>query len=64
MSKGGSCEKSCIVIVSCIHAEYTIEHSGALSSKLSLKNYFCCGLIDSSLLHVIGDCLLISAIDL
>ena len=52
------------VIVSCIHVEYTIEDSGILRKKLSPGNYLCCGLIDSSLLHVIGDCVLIFAIDL
>ena len=47
------CEE-CIVIVSCIHAEYTIEDIGVLSNKLSPGNYLCFGLNDSSLLHVIG----------
>ena len=46
-----------------IHVEYKIEDSGVLSSKLSLGNYLC-GFIDSSLLHVIGDCVFNSAIDL
>ena len=44
--------EECILIVSCIRAEYKIEYSGFLSNMLSSGNYLCCGLVDSSLLHV------------
>ena len=39
-----------------LRIEYTIEDSRVLRSKISLRNYVCCGFIDSSFLHVIGDC--------
>ena len=56
LSTGGLFWEELYVIVSCIHVEYTIEDSGVLRNKLSPRNYMCCGLIDSSLLHVIGNC--------
>ena len=52
----GSCENIFVCNYFMIHAEYTIEDSGVFSCKLSLGNYLCCVWFDSSLLHVIGDC--------